>query len=71
MAKNNQPEQMWEFTKVFKVGGTTVHPGVVIKGDLIETENTVSIRNSDVFKDIPKEILKPHTPSLPATRRRK
>jgi ribosomal protein S12 len=62
---------MWEFIKIFRVGGTTVYPGIVIKGDLIETDDTVSIRGSEVFKDIPKDILKPHTPPLPATRRRK
>jgi len=42
--KNGTPELMFQFTKLFKVGGTTVHPGVVLKGDLIETDTTISIR---------------------------
>jgi len=60
--KNKKQELMFQFTKLFKVGGTTVYPGIVLKGDLIETDTTVSIRGSDVFKDIPKDILEPYTP---------
>lgn len=63
---------MYQFTKIFKGGnGTTIHPGVVLRGDLIETDTTVSIEGSTVFSNIPKDILVPYTPTLPATRSRK
>lgn len=62
---------MWEFTEIYQYGGITVHPGVSLKGDLIETDTTVSVRGSEVFKDIPKTILKPHAPTLPVTKRKR
>jgi hypothetical protein len=62
---------MWQFTEIYQYGGITVHPGIVLKGDIVETETTVSLRGSDVFKDIPKSILQPYVPTLPATKSRK
>ena len=59
---------MWRFTKIYKCGGITVYPGVSLKGDLIETNTTVSLRGSEVFKDVPKSILEPYTPDLPVTK---
>jgi hypothetical protein len=60
---------MWQFTKIYKYGGTTIHPGVVLKGDFIETDTTVSLKGSEVFSNIPKDILQPYTPTLPVTRK--
>lgn len=62
---------MFQFTSIFKKDGTTIYPGIILRGDLIETDTTVSIRDSNVFKDIPKDILQPYTPSPLAPKTRK
>lgn len=62
--KNKTPEIMFMFVKEFKSRGTTIAPGIVLKGDLIVTASTVSVRGSETFKDIPLDSLKLHTPTI-------
>lgn len=62
---------MYQFTAKFQYGGTTIFPGVVLKGNLVETDATVSLFGSDTFKDIPKSILEPYTPPILAKKTRK
>lgn len=69
--KEKSPEIAYEFTKEFKVGGITIHPGVSFKGDLLITDSTVTKKDSELLKDVPLEFLKLHTPSLPAVKSRK
>jgi hypothetical protein len=50
----------YKFIQDWIQDGFSIRKGVVIRGDLIVTETTVSIKGSESFKDIPIDILEGH-----------
>ena len=53
---------MYQFVKTWQIGGCTIHPGIVIKGEFEETDTTVTVKGSPLLKDIPKDCLQSYTP---------
>jgi hypothetical protein len=54
--------QYYIFVKPYTVGGTTIHPGVSLKGEFEVTDTHISQKGSTLLSNIPKEYLEPYTP---------
>lgn len=64
-------QKMYRFTKIWHVNGSNIYPGVSLRGEFEVKEDTISVKGSKVFVDIPKEYLEPYELPLPINKKKK